>query len=265
MVQYGSFAAERGGAVAPEDTWAEMKDSTEDVRGRRGGRARYFVMGVAVVAAAAILACVLLARHGAAQGTEVHALHQPAPVADTESQLQSTVVHAAHQRLHLKTLMTSPAIHWAQNYLIEQVAHWARAHPTKPGHDGMEVILEKDPAKYKTIVQALVVKKLTNPRSCDAHNVCEANHVAEGIRAKVCPPGAPCSKDVLDRISSTAEWAAKLSTDGAFHGLLEQMKHPPPAPLHNFGQTAAAAGAASSKRPPPPGGAWQDPGANTAW
>ena len=48
-------------------------------------------MGVAVVAAAVIVACVLLARHGAAQGTEVHALHQPAPVADTESQLQSTV------------------------------------------------------------------------------------------------------------------------------------------------------------------------------
>jgi hypothetical protein len=29
-------------------------------------------------------------------------------------------VEQAHQRLHLKTIMASPAIHWAQNYLIEQ-------------------------------------------------------------------------------------------------------------------------------------------------
>ena len=29
-------------------------------------------------------------------------------------------VRAAHQRLHLKTIMATPAIHWAQNYLIEQ-------------------------------------------------------------------------------------------------------------------------------------------------
>jgi hypothetical protein len=38
---------------------------------------------------------------------------------------------------------------------------------------------------WGSIVQSLVIKKLTNPRDCDAHNVCEANPVAEQIRAKV--------------------------------------------------------------------------------
>ena len=38
-----------------------------------------------------------------------------------------TCIVCVSQRLHLKTVMTSPAIHWAQNYLIEQVAQWARS------------------------------------------------------------------------------------------------------------------------------------------
>lgn len=29
-------------------------------------------------------------------------------------------VKLAHHRLHLKTVMATPAIHWAQNFLIEQ-------------------------------------------------------------------------------------------------------------------------------------------------
>jgi len=44
-----------------------------------------------------------------------------------------------------------------------------------------------------------VVKKLTNPRDCDVHNVCEANPVAEEIRGKVCPRGSPCPKDILGK------------------------------------------------------------------
>jgi len=40
--------------------------------------------------------------------------------------------------------------------------------------------------KTEPIVQALVVKKLTNPRDCDVHDVCEANPVAEGVRLFVC-------------------------------------------------------------------------------
>lgn len=36
------------------------------------------------------------------------------------SSLLCRQVQQAHQRLHLKTIMASPAIHWAQNYLIEQ-------------------------------------------------------------------------------------------------------------------------------------------------
>eukprot|EP00960_Hanusia_phi_P039581 753946-Hanusia_phi.AAC.4 len=78
------------------------------------------------------------------------------------------------------------------------------------------------------------------------------------------------------------QWAAKIATDGAFHGLLQEMQvrlhtalsflalidmqHPPPAPLKNFGprgnEGAAPSRAASV---PPPGGAWQSPGANNAW
>jgi hypothetical protein len=269
MVQYGSFAAERGGPVAPEDTWAEMKDSTEEVRARSGGSVKVYATVAVVAIAVIIFACIQLSSGSSSAASAVDAmpqLHQAEPVTTSETGVQSSkVVRAAHQRLHLKTIMTSPAIHWAQNYLIEQVAQWARTHPTKPGHEGMVQILEKDPSKYKPIVQSLVVKKLTNPRDCDVHNVCEANPVAEQIRSKVCPPGSPCGKDILDRIDHTADWAAKISTDGAFHGLLQQMKHPPPAPLHNFGQSGQSAGAVSAKTPPPPGGAWQTPGANTAW
>jgi len=162
--------------------------------------------------------------------------------------------------------MTQPAIHWAQNYLIEQVAKWARTHPTKPGHDGMMLILKTDPEKYKPVVQNLVMRKLVHVRTCDVHNVCEANPVAEEIRAKVCPRGSPCPKDILSRIEDTASWAAKIATDGAFHGLLQEMQHPPPAPLKNFGprgnEGAPPSRAASV---PPPGGAWQTPGANNAW
>jgi len=240
--------------VAPEDTWAEMKDSTEEVKPRSGGYVKLYA-GVALVAIAVIIfACIQLTSSSKGSGADVHMqeLHQPEPVTISETGVQSSkVVRAAHQRLHLKTVMTSPAIHWAQNYLIEQVAQWARTHPTKPGHDGMVMILEKDPSKYRPIVQSLVVKKLTNPRDCDVHNVCEANPVAEEIRGKVCPRGSPCPKDILDRINSTADWAAKISTDGAFHGLLQQMKHPPAAPLHNFGQSGKSAGAVSSHVPPP--------------
>ena len=170
------------GPVAPEDTWAEMKDSTEEIRGRSGSRVKVYA-GVALVAIAVIVfACIQLAHSGAGGSSDAHMQELHQPVTTSESSVQSSkLVRAAHQRLHLKTVMTSPAIHWAQNYLIEQVAHWARAHPTKPGHDGMVSILEKDPSKYKPIVQALVVKKLTEPRDCDVHNVCETNSVAAGV------------------------------------------------------------------------------------
>ena len=39
------------GPVAPEDTWAEMKDSTEEIRGRSGSRVKVYA-GVALVAIA---------------------------------------------------------------------------------------------------------------------------------------------------------------------------------------------------------------------
>jgi hypothetical protein len=62
------------------------------------------------------------------------------------------------------------------------------------------------------------------------------------------------------------QWAAKIATDGAFHGLLEQMQHPPKAPLQHFGPSEHdAAPSAAQRGPPPPGGSWQSPGANTAW
>ena len=252
--------------MAPEDTWAEMKDSMEDIKGRSGSRAKVYAAIALVTVGVIVFACFQLSSSSGAAGQQMQALHQPEPVTASETKLQSSqVVRAAHQKLHLKSLMTSPAIHWAQNYLIEQVAHWARQHPTMPGHDGMKIIREKDPAKYKPIVQALVVKKLINPRVCDAHDVCEANPVAEEIRSKVCPAGSPCNQEILNRIKSTADWAGKIATDGAFHGLLQQMKHPPPAPLQHFGQSAQSAGAVSARQPPPPGGAWQTPGANTQW
>ena len=50
---------------------------------------------------------------------------------------------------------------------------------------------------------------------------------------------------------------ACMCIPGAVHCLLTptkmQMKHPPPAPLHNFGQSGQSAGAVSSHVPPPPG------------
>ena len=39
------------GPVAPEDTWAEMKDSTEEIRGRSGSRVKVYA-AVALVAVA---------------------------------------------------------------------------------------------------------------------------------------------------------------------------------------------------------------------
>jgi len=39
--------------VAPEDTWAEMKDSTEEVRTRSGGHVKLYV-GAALVAIAVL-------------------------------------------------------------------------------------------------------------------------------------------------------------------------------------------------------------------
>jgi hypothetical protein len=43
---------------------------------------------------------------------------------------------------------------------------------------------------------------------------------------QVCPGGAPCSAEVIGRIKQTAQWAAKIATDGAFHGLLQQVMCP---------------------------------------
>ena len=40
---------------------------------------------------------------------------------------------------------------------------------------------------------------------------------------QVCPSGAPCSAAVLSAITKTALWAAKIATDGAFHGLAAQV------------------------------------------
>ena len=39
------------GPVAPEDTWAEMKDSTEEIKGRPGSRVKVYAI-VALVAIA---------------------------------------------------------------------------------------------------------------------------------------------------------------------------------------------------------------------
>mmetsp|Transcript_12417 Transcript_12417/g.19560 ORF Transcript_12417/g.19560 Transcript_12417/m.19560 type:complete len:267 (+) Transcript_12417:76-876(+) len=266
MVQYGSFQADRADGVAPEDTWAEMKEPNE---GKGKGLSLIAYIGIGVVALGVVIyACVALAGTGTGDSKDgisaTTGLHSGIPVADSEVSTKTAKVRDAHQRLHLKTIMTTPAIHWAQNYLIEQVAQWARAHPTKPGHDGMVKILSKEPAKYKAVVQEEVIKRLVQPSLCDAHNVCSENSVAEGIRNKVCPPGHPCPAQVLAQIHTTANWAAKIATDGAFHGLTQQMMHPPKAPLKNFGAQPHEAPEAA-KKPPPPGGAWQSPGANNAW
>eukprot|EP00960_Hanusia_phi_P039580 753946-Hanusia_phi.AAC.3 len=122
----------------------------------------------AVAIAVIVYACVQLTGSPHDANAHTQQLHQP--VSASESTVKAGQVRAAHQRLHLKNIMTQPAIHWAQNYLIEQVAKWARTHPTKPGHDGMMLILK----------------------------------VAEEIRAKVCPQGSPCPKDILSRIEDTA-------------------------------------------------------------
>jgi len=224
----------------------------------------YGLVGV-VALGVIVYACVALSSTGVAGSAPTAAAKQQLaePVSTSESSVQSGKVQGAHRRLHLKTLMTTPAIHWAQNYLIEQVAKWARTHPTKPGHDGMSLILQKEPATYKPIVEKLVKKKLADLKDCDVHNVCSENPVAEGIRNKVCPGSTPCSSAVLAEIDKTADWAAKIATDGAFHGLLQQMQHPAPVPLQHYGPSSGAP--PSAQGPPPPGGAWQSPGANKGW
>lgn len=52
---------------------------------------------------------------------QMAALH--APISVSESSTKAGKVRTAHQRLHLKSIMATPAIHWAQNYLIEQGSH----------------------------------------------------------------------------------------------------------------------------------------------
>mmetsp|Transcript_49972 Transcript_49972/g.99726 ORF Transcript_49972/g.99726 Transcript_49972/m.99726 type:complete len:266 (-) Transcript_49972:127-924(-) len=265
MVQYGSFDAERAGPVAPEETWAEMKDTSKS-KGSMLATLAYGLVGV-VALGVIIYACVALSGTGAATSSSAEPAAQQQlaePVSTSESSVKTGKMRDAHRRLHLKTLMTTPAIHWAQNYLIEQVAKWARTHPTEPGHNGMTLILQKEPEKYKPVVEALVKKKLASLKDCDVHNVCSENPVAEGIRNKVCPGGAPCSQQVLAQIDKTADWAAKIATDGAFHGLLQQMEHPAPVPLQHFGPGSHEPPKPATG-PPPAGGAWQSPGANTGW
>ena len=103
--------------MAPEDTWAEMKDSMEDIKGRSGSRAKVYAAIALVTVGVIVFACFQLSSSSGAAGQQMQALHQPEPVTASETKLQSSqVVRAAHQKLHLKSLMTSPAIHWAQNY-----------------------------------------------------------------------------------------------------------------------------------------------------
>lgn len=255
MVQYGSFAQERAGGVAPEETWAEMKGAGSGGQTKKSPMKYIFIAGLAVaVVAVVVMSAVYLGGNSSTKATSA----SEAAVSDSAK----PSVKLAHHRLHLKTVMATPAIHWAQNFLIEQVAHWARSHPTEPGHEGMIHILQKNPEKYKPIVLSKVAEQLSNVQTCDANHVCSSNPTAIDIRAKVCPGGAPCSAEVIARIKQTAQWAAKIATDGAFHGLLQQMEHPAPAPLLHYGPSGG--GTAAPSQPPPPA-AWQSPGANKGW
>jgi hypothetical protein len=83
---------------------------------------------------------------------------------------------------------------------------------------------------YKPKVQSEVINKLVETRTCDAHQVCEANPVAEEILRKVCPSGKPCPDSIKQQIKQTAEVRTAPPTPVA----------PRPAPGHTAPRLHAA-------------------------
>jgi len=125
----------------------------------------------------------------------------------------------------------------AQTCLWDQIETWAKAHPTKPVHEGMVLVLKGGGDTYKDVVVKKVEGKLTETQTCDKHSVCKMNPIAAGVRAQACPGNAPCPASTVAEIHRSARAAAIAAVDEAFNQLLQQITKPPP-PRHQRSPSA---------------------------
>mmetsp|Transcript_21456 Transcript_21456/g.50899 ORF Transcript_21456/g.50899 Transcript_21456/m.50899 type:complete len:197 (+) Transcript_21456:80-670(+) len=164
---------------------------------------------VAAVAAVAMIAlcAVVYSSVGSsnAAGEETMLLSEGARKKLHEAVERAGKAPSSKERTHIQHILMPIANHLATRLLYTEVAEKARANPTKPGHQAMEMVLSSH--KEENSIEAMVKNKLVNINSGDW---------AQQVYAKV-----PAKYHKL--LPALATQAAHAATVDSFNKLKQQM------------------------------------------